>query len=193
MSHPRRWRSRWGRWSGPRSRDVVIIGVCALNTLIGAYVVFRDAGIGQAGLVIVPGAIATVAMWWRRRYPLIVTAIVGALYLVSQVLLPLGFGPLTVATQRRDRGLGAATTVVALLLIVPDPSTSSAPAFGIGTVITGVVGALFWAMWGAYVGARRDLLASLRERAVRAEEERERRADQARLAERARIAREMHD
>ncbi len=60
-------------------------------------------------------------------------------------------------------------------------------------MITGVVGALFWALWGAYVGARRDLVASLRERAVRAEEERERRAEQARLAERARIAREMHD
>jgi signal transduction histidine kinase len=48
-------------------------------------------------------------------------------------------------------------------------------------------------LWGAYVGARRDLVASLRERAVRAEDERERRAEQARLAERARIAREMHD
>jgi signal transduction histidine kinase len=76
--------------------------------------------------------------------------------------------------------------------MVPDLNSPS-PTFDVATVVTGVVGALFWALWGAYVGARRDLVASLRERAVRAEEERERRAEQARLAERARIAREMHD
>ncbi len=46
---------------------------------------------------------------------------------------------------------------------------------------------------GAYVGARRDLVASLRDRAQRAESERELRAEQAKLGERARIAQEMHD
>jgi signal transduction histidine kinase len=132
-------------------------------------------------------------MWWRRRFPLGVTAIAGVLYLVSQVLLPLGFGLLTIAIQRRDRVLVGASAVVALLLMVPDVNSPSSPTFDFGTVVTGVLGALFWALWGAYVGARRDLVASLRERAIRAEEERERRADQARLAERARIAREMHD
>src|SRR6478736_7122969 len=192
MSQPTPWRSRWTRWSGPRSRDVVIIALCALNTLVGAYVVYRDVAIGRVGLVIVPGAIATAAMWWRRRYPLAVTAIAGAMYLVSQVLLPLGFGLLTIAIQRRDRVLVGMTAVVALLLMVPDVNSPSAE-FTFGSVVTGVFGALFWALWGAYVGARRDLVASLRDRAVRAEEERERRAEQARLAERARIAREMHD
>src|SRR5690242_2773548 len=116
---PSRWRSRWARWSGPRSRDVVIIALCGLNTLVGAYVVFRDVGIGRVGLVLVPGTIATAAMWWRRRYPLAVGGLVGALYLVSQVLLPLGFGLLTIAVRRRDRVLVAATAVVALLLMVP--------------------------------------------------------------------------
>jgi signal transduction histidine kinase len=172
---------------------VVIIALCALNTLVGGYVVYRDVGIGRVALVIVPGAVATAAMWWRRRFPLGVTAIAGVLYLVSQVLLPLGFGLLTIAIQRRDRVLVGASAVVALLLMVPDVNSPSSPTFDFGTVVTGVLGALFWALWGAYVGARRDLVASLRERAIRAEEERERRADQARLAERARIAREMHD
>jgi signal transduction histidine kinase len=46
---------------------------------------------------------------------------------------------------------------------------------------------------GAYIGARRDLVASLRERAERAEAERELRVGQARLGERTRIAQEMHD
>lgn len=47
--------------------------------------------------------------------------------------------------------------------------------------------------WGAYLRARASLLDVWRERAVRAEREQERRVDEARLAERTRIAREMHD
>ncbi|WP_214401675.1 sensor histidine kinase [Pseudonocardia lacus] len=47
--------------------------------------------------------------------------------------------------------------------------------------------------WGAYARSRADLLASLRERARRAEAEQELRVGEARSAERTRIAREMHD
>jgi signal transduction histidine kinase len=47
--------------------------------------------------------------------------------------------------------------------------------------------------WGLYVRARRLLLASLLERAQRAEAEQELRVQQARHLERARIAREIHD
>jgi signal transduction histidine kinase len=47
--------------------------------------------------------------------------------------------------------------------------------------------------WGAMVRANSLLIASLRERASRAEEEQARRVAEARLVERTRIAREMHD
>ena len=47
--------------------------------------------------------------------------------------------------------------------------------------------------WGMFVRARRQLLVSLRERALRAEAEQQLRVKQARHQERARIAREMHD
>jgi signal transduction histidine kinase len=47
--------------------------------------------------------------------------------------------------------------------------------------------------WGALARARHALLASLRERARRAEAEQGHRVAEARVAERARIAREMHD
>jgi signal transduction histidine kinase len=47
--------------------------------------------------------------------------------------------------------------------------------------------------WGMFVRARRQLVWSLRERAERAETEQRLLADQARTAERTRIAREMHD
>jgi signal transduction histidine kinase len=47
--------------------------------------------------------------------------------------------------------------------------------------------------WGMYIGSRRELLWTLRHRAERAEDERDLRVAQARVTERARIAREMHD
>ncbi|MGY4644018.1 sensor histidine kinase [Cellulomonas sp. URHB0016] len=47
--------------------------------------------------------------------------------------------------------------------------------------------------WGAYARTRAELVAAWRERAVRAEREQGRRVEEARLAERTRIAREMHD
>ena len=47
--------------------------------------------------------------------------------------------------------------------------------------------------WGMYIGSRRELLWTLRNRAETAEAEQELRVSQARSNERARIAREMHD
>ena len=49
------------------------------------------------------------------------------------------------------------------------------------------------AAWGMYIGSRRELLWTLRQRAETAEAERDLRASQARSTERERIAREMHD
>ncbi len=48
-------------------------------------------------------------------------------------------------------------------------------------------------LFGLYVRARRELVLSLQERARRAEDEQQLRVREAQLAERARIAREMHD
>ena len=191
-TNARRWRATWRRWSGPQARDVFIVVLCAINTAVQAVMTFQDSGPTQMWLVIVPGIVATAAMWWRRRYPLAVGGIAAATYLLSQVLLPVGFGLLTIAIRRRDKVLVGATVIAALCLMAPGPA-STGPAFDVGAVVGGVIGALIWALWGAYVGARRDLVTSLRDRASRAEEERELRAEQARLAERARIAREMHD
>jgi signal transduction histidine kinase len=47
--------------------------------------------------------------------------------------------------------------------------------------------------WGLYIGSRRELVWTLKQRAERAEAEQELRVSQARSNERARIAREMHD
>lgn len=61
---------------------------------------------------------------------------------------------------------------------------------------TALVGAFVYVLCvaiGFYVGGRRELLANLEQRALTAEREQAARVDQARTAERSRIAREMHD
>ena len=186
-----RWRRTWARRWGPRTRDVTIIVLCVVDVILQAGAWF-ETGPSSLVLVIIPGIVATAAMWWRRQYPVTVFAIAALCYLAGEVLLPLGFALLTVAVRRRDRALVLCTvaTVGCLLL----PGVWATPfVFDFAAVVAAVLGALFWALLGAYVGARRDLLSSLQDRAERAEAERERRSEQARLAERARIAREMHD
>src|SRR6478609_4249680 len=186
-----RWRRTWARRWGPRTRDVTIIVLCVVDVILQAGAWF-ETGPSSWVLVIIPGIVATAAMWWRRQYPVTVFAIAALCYLAGEVLLPLGFALLTVAVRRRDRALVLCTvaTVGCLLL----PGVWATPfVFDFAAVVAAVLGALFWALLGAYVGARRDLLSSLQDRAERAEAERERRSEQARLAERARIAREMHD
>lgn len=58
---------------------------------------------------------------------------------------------------------------------------------------TSVLALAFAVAVGLFIGARRELVAQLHERAETAEREQELRVSQARVGERARIAREMHD
>lgn len=175
-----------------------IVTLGALNTALVLVVDSADATgprltrLGwhpPAWLMITAAVAAPLLLLGRRRAPVLVTALTAVTYLASSVLLPVGFALLTVAVQRRDLVLLAVTTGVAVVFWlsfgVPDPWYLSAA--------LAVVLASFWALWGSYVGARRALLQSLRDRARRAEEEQAARADQARQTERARIAREMHD
>jgi signal transduction histidine kinase len=67
------------------------------------------------------------------------------------------------------------------------PETDWSDVFPAPLVVGGVVG------WGMYVRSRHELMRSLAERAERAEAEQRMRVEQARLGERTRIAREMHD
>jgi signal transduction histidine kinase len=90
----------------------------------------------------------------------------------------------------------ARPTVVVTLLWLP-----SVLAFAVYSPTTGPISVVLFVMplalaatgWGMFIRARRQLLLSLRERALRAEAEQALREERARMAERTRIAREMHD
>jgi signal transduction histidine kinase len=180
----------WWRRIGPRLRDVAGMFLSLAATLAYATSPPENFGV-QRSAVWLFGLIGTASLWWRRRSPEAVTVLGVVVYLVSRNPIPLGIGLMTVAVARRDRWLLALTVAAAAAFSIGFRVGTSAPSSSL--IILGIVAAGFCAATGAYIGARVDLLASLRERADRAEAEREVRAEQARVAERTRIAQEMHD
>ena len=143
---------------------------------------------------LVGGLIGCCLLWWRRRWPVhvaVVLALLGAFSSFSS-----GAGALalfTVAVHRRFAVVAAVTAVglaVVPVYVLLHPDTNS-PVWASVAFIVIITGGTI--AWGMYVRARRQLVASLRERAERAEAEQQLRVEQAQQHERARIAREMHD
>ena len=89
------------------------------------------------------------------------------------------------AARGDQRGRGAGVLPGAAARPRTDPEWLT-----LGTNILVIAGVM---AWGMYIGSRRELLWTLRNRAETAEAEQELRVRQARSNERARIAREMHD
>lgn len=148
------------------------------------------------------GAVALALLPLRRRHPLAVVCLMAVAAPVSVA----GLGAMTLAVVSmatcRRRGwivlVGALTAVggaVSAGLYRPwlSPAADSGAYSVAGNVV--VVLLIFAAAvaTGYYAAARRELLASLRERALTAERERSLASRAARDAERTRIAREMHD
>lgn len=142
------------------------------------------------------GVVSLVLYQFRRRWPLAVallTTLFGALSASSTGAGSLAF--ISLATRRRlpeiipVAVLSVITTQV-YFVVQPQPGDKEpwfiSLAFGIA--VTAVAIAL-----GMYIGARRELLATLEDRAERAEREQALGVAQAQAQERNRIAREMHD
>ena len=143
---------------------------------------------------IVLGLLSTLALWFRRRWPVAITLALVPIGMFAITSAPAAIIMIfTVAVHRPVRisaPLAAAHAAVSLVYYAwrPDPDLSYGVNVLIGSVFTFAILA-----WGMFVRARRQLVLSLRERAQRAEEEQQLRIAQARQLERARIAREMHD
>ena len=148
------------------------------------------------------GLVALALMPLRRRHPVLVATATGAMSAVSASALGGGVVALvSVATWRRWRWVvpvvltwTAATFVYELAWrpnVIGDDSGSVGFAALVGGLALGMTATCIAS--GYYVGARRELLATLRQRAETAEREQTAKANAAREAERTRIAREMHD
>jgi signal transduction histidine kinase len=140
------------------------------------------------------GVLSCCALWVRRRWPVGVALALVPIGAFSSFSSAAGLIALfTVAVHRRFAvvALLTALSLPALpiyLTIHPDDETP----WWVSAVMALLVGVAVIA-WGMFVRARRQLVLSLRDRALRAESEQQLRVDQARQHERARIAREMHD
>ncbi|KHL15842.1 signal transduction histidine kinase [Mumia flava] len=130
----------------------------------------------------------------RRRYPVTVALICSFAVAFSALAAgPHLLAMASLATRRRWPEIVSVSAVAVVSVIVftlVDPSLTEDRGFVsvLSVLVVVVVVAI-----GLYVGSRRELLYTLRERARTAEEQQAERVAQARVAERTRLAREMHD
>jgi len=188
---------------GPRTgRDWFVDVLCVvLSAVVGAAFVFAES-VGRVDAMtpallavdIACGVLGTVAIWFRRRWP------VGVAILL---LVPSVFAS----------SVGVAGVIAVFTVVVHRPLRIAVP-ITLAYVVTGAVYAviypstdmswwsqIIWSVlissavfaWGMFVRARRQLVRSLQDRVERAEAEQQMIVERARAAERARIAREMHD
>jgi signal transduction histidine kinase len=183
---------------GRRSARDWVVDVALFAVAVGLGVALLADGWSEhselgAVLDIVAGIVSLLALWVRRTRPVAV-AVIG---LVAAIFSGLAAGASLVALFNAAlRASRRALAAIVLLSIPPavvypllypggDPYTTQ---LIVGALLTGVV-----IGWGLFARARRELLRSLRERAARLEAEQRMHVEQAREAERRRIAREMHD
>jgi len=181
--------SRWGHtW-----RTIVVVAIGGLGWSQFAswqwdhnrLWFFGDLGLGLVCLVLV---------FWRRRFPVriaVVTALASGIS--SAAGGPATLALVSLATRRRWREIipvSILTLGSSMWINHLDPTPSDGWIVA-STATVSIIGVTVG--WGLYIGSRRELIATLRDRADRAESEQFRRVELARMAERSRIAREMHD
>ncbi|WP_205474389.1 sensor histidine kinase [Nocardioides sp. SYSU D00038] len=134
-------------------------------------------------------------VYFRRRWPMRVALVTAVLSAVSSLAAgPATLAAVSLATRRRWPQvlvISAVSLVAAWGFTEVQPATDEEPFWLITSTNVIFVAAVM--AWGMYVGSRRELIWTLRNRAERAEAEQELRVEQSRGNERARIAREMHD
>jgi signal transduction histidine kinase len=184
----------WARRHPVPADLLLACGLLGLALVVGA----QSSGGGPHLVVVLLVLVA--ALGFRRRFPLTVLAGTAALG-VAQDLLGPQFPPTTVAVliavytvaayRERYRVPAAVATVVALTAVGIGEDTGIATFAARLVFGAAIVTAAF--TLGVNVRTRRAYLASLHDRAVRAERERDQESQIAAARERARIAREMHD
>ncbi len=184
--------------AGRRTLRDWVVDVLMLLIAVGVgCLVFSETAYNHSDVTvvldIVLGIVMCVALWFRRSRPLEVTI----LALVASTVSALAAGPGLIAYFNASMrvpgrklawlvaGACVATVLFPILYPAGDPYV---PALLVGLLINSVV-----LGWGLFVRVQRDLVRSLQDRAFEREAEHRLHVEQAREAERRRIAREMHD
>lgn len=176
---------------------VVDLTMFGFALAVGAAGAWHDAKAAPSWLLIadiVIGLVVCASLWVRRDHPLVVgTAAIAAAAISGQAGGAAIVAMFTVAIYCAPR---RTVQLVALSFA----SNAICPAvymrhdhYGIGTLVVGLFATIVAAAWGSFVRVRRELVLSLHERNRELRAEQELRLQEARRAERDRIAREMHD
>ncbi|MFC5678332.1 sensor histidine kinase [Aeromicrobium endophyticum] len=146
---------------------------------------WTDLAMGLVGFAILP---------WRRRHPLAVALAANALALGSwSVGGPATLALVSLSTRRRLREILPVTAVALVAGLVLEATDRDAQQTYVVMIPLTLLVLAVTVGWGMFIGSRRELIATLRERARAAEDDQASRVARARTAERSRIAREMHD
>ncbi|MEV4119706.1 histidine kinase [Micromonospora sp. NPDC049645] len=185
----------------PRVWRSVPLGVTAVSTVaIGVLVTTAlwsatrssSTGLIRADIALAVAALALVPVIVRR--PVVGGVLAGLLVALSSVATPVASFAVLFTARNRPFRQAAAVTAVGVAGEAVQAFWRPVPSLPYGwrlVLMTAAYAALLG--WGTWAQARHALLAALRDRARRAEQEQERRVVEARAAERSRIAREMHD
>jgi signal transduction histidine kinase len=171
---------------------VVVVAALAGLTIVGEVqgrqatnLVVVDIAVGVAGCALLP------ALW---RWPVAGGLGLAVLAAVSPAATPAATAGALLVAQRRRFAVAAAIAGAGVAAHVVQglwrPLGGLSFPWWLALIIAAYAALLGW---GALAQARRALVASLRERARRAEAVQGRRLAEARIAERTQIAREMHD
>jgi signal transduction histidine kinase len=171
--------------------------VLALVGCIGVVVGASDPTLGAPipeGFLLLALPVLAVAMWFYRRTLPILPFVLSALLagLSPAVIVALSITSYAVGRYEPRWPVRIAAAVLGMLAVavpVEEPTWELV----LGGIVGGAFAVLLPGVVGVWVRTRAELLGALRDRAERAEAERELMARDAVLTERTRIAREMHD
>lgn len=152
-----------------------------------------DPSIWVHALIIVSGLLCCTSIYFRRIWPVqiaVVASVASAINPFAGVVSLVGI--FTVAS-RRPWKFPVAVAALHLILTPIYYALYVSGGLNLTDLLLTVLVLAVAVAWGMFVGARRQLVDSLRARAVQAEADRDLRLAQAREQERTRIAREMHD
>ncbi len=185
---PRFW------WQRPRLRARAA-DLCYLSLCLVAVVFSMSSAAQRGSFTLLLGAVLTLVatvllVVRRRRNPLAVALVALAPVPLTASATVFTLALFSLSIRRRTWPL-APLAVAGTLAAASNAGGNSESA--VPTALAICLGYVAIISFGAFIGVRRDLVFSLRERAEQAESEVVLRGEQARLAERTRIAREMHD
>ena len=191
--HLRGWWS--AAWPTRRSRALDVTLAVSFAVLDGLFLWFSPQHFWLPHTVTSAcSAVLGLCIVVRRRHPVALAVFATAFSAVTGggafVVLVILYSLAAYAASRRVV-LGVAALNYAVGLAFPPP-TSSNDSF-LAQAIFGITFTGVPVLLGLYMGARKQLLASLQERTARLEREQHLLAERARGEERTRIAREMHD